>query len=122
MKQFNIIVVSFSVLLMQINCITCNSTLYTYLLLYYKMQVIFYAFRQRSDSARGGMFTLKILIKCLAMPIVVPLYSQPKISNSINQIHQNPLQNLRYHHSDKNQIISIKVSNHTSSKIPTKNQ
>lgn len=61
--------------LLYYNCITCNSTLYTYLYLYYKMQVVFYAFWQHSDSARGDMFTLKKLIKCLAMPIVVPLYS-----------------------------------------------
>ena len=54
------------------NCINCNSTLNTYLFFYYKMQVIFYAFRQRSDFA-GGMFTLKKLINWRAMPIVVLL-------------------------------------------------
>ena len=53
------------------------------LFFYYKMQVIFKGFRQYFSSVRGGMFTLKKLIKCLAMPIVVLLYSQPKISNSI---------------------------------------
>lgn len=84
------------------------------------MQVIFYVFRQRSDSARGGMFTLKMLINWRVMPIVVPLYSQPKISNSIQPNSSKSSKNLRYHHSDKNQTISIKVSNHTSSKIPAK--
>ena len=64
-------------------CINCNSTLYTYLFFYYKIQVIFKGFRQRSDFRRGGMFTLKMLINWRVMPIVVPLYSQPKISNSI---------------------------------------
>lgn len=73
-------------------CIACNSTLNTYLFFYYKMQVVFKDFWKRSDSARGGIFTLKMLIKCLAMPIVVLLYSQPKISNSIHsKSHQNPL-------------------------------
>ena len=57
------------------NCITCNSTLNVYLFFYYKMQVIFKDFMQRSGFRRGGIFTLKMLIKCLAMPIVVPLYS-----------------------------------------------
>ena len=82
-------------------CITCNSTLNTYLFFYYKMQVIFKDFRQRSGFRRGGMFTLKKLIKCLAMPIVVLLYSQPKISNSIQPNSSKSTPNLRYHYSDK---------------------
>lgn len=69
--------------LLYYNCITCNSTLNTYLFFYYKMQVIFKDFLQHSDSARGGIFTLKKLINWRAMPIVVLLYSQPKNSNSI---------------------------------------
>lgn len=76
------------------NCITCNSTLNTYLYFYYKIQVVFYVFWQRSGFRKGDMFTLKKLIKWRAMPIVVLLYSQPKISNSISQptkSHQNPL-------------------------------
>ena len=56
-------------------CITCNSTLNIYLFFYYKMQVIFKGFRQRSDFCRGGIFTLKMLINWRAMPIVVLLYS-----------------------------------------------
>ena len=89
--------------LLYYNCITCNSTLYTYLFFYYKMQVISKDSRQRSDSARGGIFTLKKLIKCLAMPIVVPLYSQPKISNSTHLISKSikTPKYLRYSPSDK---------------------
>lgn len=64
-------------------CITCNNTPNVYLFFYYKMQVIFKDFRQYFSSIRGDMFTLKKLIKCLAMPIVVLLHSQPKNSNSI---------------------------------------
>ena len=90
--------------------------------LYYKMQVIFYVFRQRSSFRKGGMFTLKMLINWRAMPIVVPLYSQPKILNSIQPNSPKSTPNLRYHHSDKNQTISIKTQNHISPKIPTKNQ
>ena len=56
------------------NCITCNTTLNTYLFFYYKMQVVFKGFRQRSDSA-GDMFTLKMLINFTTGVIVVPLYS-----------------------------------------------
>ena len=83
------------------NCITCNSTLNTYLFFYYKMQVIFKGFRQRLDFRRGGIFTLKMLINWRAMPIVVPLYSQPKISNSIQPNSSKSSKNLRYHPSDK---------------------
>ena len=83
------------------NCITCNNTVNTYLYFYYKMQVIFKDFRQRSGFCRGGIFTLKKLINWRAMPIVVPLYSQPKISNSIQPNSPKSTQNLRYHHSDK---------------------
>ena len=61
--------------LLYYNCITCNSTLNVYLFFYYKMQVVFKDFWKRSDFRKGDIFTLKKLIKCLAMPIVVPLYS-----------------------------------------------
>ena len=55
MIQFNTAAVAFTVFLqMQINCITCNSTLYTYLFFYYKMQVVFKDFWKRLDSARGA--------------------------------------------------------------------
>ena len=57
------------------NCITCNNTLNMYLFFYYKMQVIFKGFRQRSDFCRGGIFTLKMLINFTSGAIVVPLYS-----------------------------------------------
>ena len=40
-------------------------------------------FSSVQTSAEGGIFTLKKLINWHTMPIVVPLYSQPKISNSI---------------------------------------
>ena len=63
-------------------CITCNSTLNTYLFFYYKMQVIFRDFSATFRLRRGGIFTLKMLINWRAMPIVVLLYSQPKILNS----------------------------------------
>ena len=102
------------------NCITCNSTLYTYLFLYYKMQVVFKGFRQRSGFC-GGIFTLKKLINWRAMPIVVLLYSQPKNLNSIQpnlpKIHSKKSSLLPF---GQNQTISTKTSNHTSSKIPTK--
>ena len=45
--------------LLYYNCITCNSTLNTYLFFYYKMQVIFYAFRQYFNSIRGGYVYIK---------------------------------------------------------------
>ena len=57
------------------NYITYNSTPNMYLHFYYKMQVVFKDFRQRSDSRRGGIFTLKMLINWRAVLIVVPLYS-----------------------------------------------
>ena len=101
---------------------------------------LFSMFLCRFWLLQGDMFTLKKLIKCLAMPIVVPLYSQPKNSNSIHpnltKIHKissllpfgqtlnNLYRNIKSHIIKNTYLkpINHQISQIQLSKIHTKNQ
>ena len=83
------------------------------LFFYYKMQVVFKDFRQRSDFCTGGIFTLKKLINWRAMPIVVLLYSQYPKLNSISQL-SNQLNFTKIH----SKIFDIPIRTKSNKSLP----